>query len=155
MFFLVFTDLIDPKEAPKSVKSLGMVFFILMLGHIDFQGAVFPSSLFSPKLKCQRRPALIGFQKIVLFCKRKQNSFPTTKVFIKQECRSNRSNIPESSIGPDFINRKVPTTSDRSGEKATFQCDFSMNLSTSKCFPVPTSFLCNRKCILLGILKVC
>ena len=40
MFFLASTDLIDPKEAPKSVKSLGMVFLILVLGHIGSQGAV-------------------------------------------------------------------------------------------------------------------
>ena len=38
--FLASTDLIDPKEAPKSVKSLGMVFLILVLGHIGSQGAV-------------------------------------------------------------------------------------------------------------------
>ena len=40
MFFLASTDLIDPKEAPKSVKSLGIVFLILVLGHIGSQGAV-------------------------------------------------------------------------------------------------------------------
>ena len=40
MFFLASTDLIDPKEAPKSVKSLGIVFSILVLGHIGSQGAV-------------------------------------------------------------------------------------------------------------------
>ena len=40
MVFLASTDLIDPKEALKSVKTLGMVFFILVLGHIGSQGAV-------------------------------------------------------------------------------------------------------------------
>ena len=42
------TDLIDPKEVPKIVKSLGMVFSILVLGHIGSQEAVI-ASIIGPK----------------------------------------------------------------------------------------------------------
>ena len=59
MFFLASTDLIDPKEAPKSVKSLGIVFSILVLGHIGSQGAVQITFTRSGKTEAYPRSVLV------------------------------------------------------------------------------------------------
>ena len=55
MVFLASTDLIDPKEAPKSVKSLGIVFLILVLGHIGSQGAVEGSLAYTKSIELRRK----------------------------------------------------------------------------------------------------